>query len=92
MRPAGVGFRRPLNAAEFFHLSNQAGTLAGAEDLKRRPLLHQFLGVVAEHAFRGGIQVIEAPIETDGDHSGACGLEQVSERFRGCSCNGLGSD
>ena len=79
----GGGRGRSVEAAKLFHLRNQAHTLAGSQNLHGAPLLHQFIGVVAQQAFGGGVGVGEVAIEADGDHTRAGRVQQISERLGG---------
>ena len=73
---AGRGsLRLTLDAADFLDLRDQSRTLARSQDFKSGPLSHQLVGVVAEHAFRSGVDVREAAIQADGDYAWASRLE-----------------
>jgi len=63
------------------NLCNQARSLTGAQQVNRRPLAHQLLGVIAEHAFSRGIDVREAAIQADANHAWASRIEQIPERI-----------
>ena len=87
----GSGFRRSFGVAELFHLRNQARSLPGSQYLGRTPLVHQFGGIAAQHAFGGGIHISEPAIQIDGHDAGTGRVQQVLQRFGAWRGYGFGN-